>query len=167
VADAQSKGKKVVVDADGLRAFSLFQDQIKEGSLLITPHTGEFFRISGVKVGETWKEKYVEVKSFSSQRKCTTLLKGYHTVVSDGRIVKVLVGGNPGLSKGGSGDVLAGLIAGFAAQGLDLVKASIVGGFVLNLAADSLLQRYGFHYLASELLEEAARVLTKYDRISE
>ncbi|NHV06973.1 MAG: NAD(P)H-hydrate dehydratase [Thaumarchaeota archaeon] len=167
VADAQSKGKKVVVDADGLRAFSLFQDQIKEGSLVITPHAGEFFRISGVKVGETWKEKYVEVKSFSSQRKCTTLLKGYHTVVSDGRIVKVLVGGNPGLSKGGSGDVLAGLIAGFAAQGLDLVKASVVGGFVLNLAADSLLQRYGFHYLASELLEEAARVLAKYDRISE
>ncbi|MBO3757871.1 MAG: NAD(P)H-hydrate dehydratase [Candidatus Brockarchaeota archaeon] len=167
VADAQNKGKKVIVDADGLRAFELFKEEIKEGSLLITPHAGEFFKISGIKVGDTWKEKYIEVKNFSLHKRCTTLLKGYHTVVSNGKIVKVLVGGNPGLSKGGSGDVLVGLIAGFAAQGLDLVKASIVGGFTLNLAADALFQKYGFHYLASELLEESAKVLAKYDKITE
>lgn len=167
VEEIQNKGKKVIVDADGLRAFSRFQERIKEGNLLITPHVGEFLRISEVQVGETWKEKYAEVKRFASQKKCTTLLKGYHTVISDGKVVKVLIGGNPGLSKGGSGDVLAGLIAGFVAQGLNLVRASIVGGFTLNLASDSLFQKYGFHYLASELLEESAKVLSKYDRISE
>lgn len=109
----------VVLDADGINALSGHIDRLdrRRGLTILTPHDGEFARLGGdLSDGDRVKA----AKGFSITHKCILVLKGHHTITAfpDGAVF-LNTTGNPGMAKGGSGDVLAGMIAGLLGQGLD------------------------------------------------
>ncbi len=129
--------KPLVLDADALNIISenkKYLDLIPKGSVL-TPHVGEFKRL----VGE-WKddiEKLEMQKQFSKKYGVVVVLKGAHTSVTsvDGKVY-FNSSGNPGMAKGGSGDVLTGIIAALIAQNHTALNAAILAVYVHGLAGD-------------------------------
>jgi len=123
----------LVIDADGLRllsAINKWQDKISCGCVL-TPHPGEMSILTGLSV-EKIQENRVEIaEEFSRRWQKIVLLKGAHSVVTapDGR-TKILISANPALARAGSGDVLAGIITGLIAQGLEPFDAASSGCWI-------------------------------------
>lgn len=101
--------------------------------VILTPHPGEFAKLFGTPVTDRW----AQARAAAEQTGNTVVLKGAGTVVAcPGRIPAVNLTGNPGMATGGSGDVLAGLIAGLAAQGLDPFDAARTAVYLHGLAGD-------------------------------
>jgi len=159
-------GKRLVIDADALGVSERLAAAASSKSVILTPHAGEFKRLTGTEIGPQWPERVNQVREFARSRNCTVILKGYHTVISDGSIVKVNEGGNPGMSKGGAGDVLTGVASGLLAQGSGALQAACAAAHICGEAADKLFTSKGFHYTASDLLSALPEVLKEYDRYS-
>lgn len=162
-----AEGKRLVVDADALGISGQLVATASPKSVILTPHAGEFKKLTGKEVGPQWPERVNEVKEFAKSRNCTVILKGYHTVISDGSVVKVNRGGNPGMSKGGTGDILTGVVSGLLAQGSGALQAACAAPHICGEAADRLFTSKGFHYTASDLLTALPEVLKEYDRYSD
>lgn len=131
--------KTVVLDADGLNAVSQDMSVLEHSpaSIIVTPHPGEMARLCGKTVGEIQDDRRTVATEFAKKYGVTVLLKGAATLVcgKDG-LCYVNVTGNPGLAKGGSGDILSGLIGGLCASGLTPFSAASAGAFIHGLAAD-------------------------------
>ncbi len=127
----------VIVDADGLNNLADNLDVLLErkAPTLITPHLGEFARLTKLNV-EDIRYNYKLVEEFSKRYHVITLLKGATTIISDGENTFFNLTGNTSLAKAGSGDVLAGMVAGFAAQGLDLTSSAVCGSYLHGLTAE-------------------------------
>lgn len=110
----------LVIDADGLNAFAGRAELLdgRERPLVLTPHPGEMVRLTGLSLKEILNNVVETARTFATRHHLHLVLKGWRTVIAhpDG-IVSVSTTGNPGMAKGGSGDVLTGLIAGILAQG--------------------------------------------------
>jgi ADP-dependent NAD(P)H-hydrate dehydratase / NAD(P)H-hydrate epimerase len=109
----------IVLDADGLNAFA-GKTELLDGSkrpLILTPHPGEMARLTGLSTERVNSNRLAIAKNFAIQHKLILVLKGWRTVVAaqDGKIY-INTTGNPGMAKGGTGDVLTGIIAGVLAQ---------------------------------------------------
>ncbi|MBI5646324.1 MAG: NAD(P)H-hydrate dehydratase [Ignavibacteriae bacterium] len=157
----------LVIDADALYALTGHLDVLaaNAGRSILTPHAGEFQRLSGMTREDVSRDPVECARSFARAHGCTLLLKGAPTVIAtaDGRVF-VNSTGNPGMATAGSGDVLTGLLAGFLAQGLDPVAAAICGAFVHGQAGDRSAAVTGIHSLiAGDILDhipETLRLLT-------
>ena len=125
----------VILDADGINAFEGNTDRLKGRDLILTPHEGELARLGFVRAkGETRSEAALRAaKTFGA----VTVFKGCGTAVAspDGKLF-VNTTGNPGMARGGSGDVLAGLIGAFVARGADSFSAASAAVFLHGLAGD-------------------------------
>ena len=140
----------VVIDADGLNALVGNKEALKNAAMpvIITPHIGEFARLGGYEIEDVIKNGYRLAKSFATDHGCTVVLKSHRTLVAlpNGELyVNAL--GNAGMAKGGSGDVLAGAIASFLAQGCTPELAALAGVFFHSLAADIAVQKTGEYSL--------------------
>lgn len=125
-----------VIDADALNHLARFSDRLAQlpPNRLLTPHPGEMARIAGVSPGF---DRAALARRFADERGVSLLLKGARTVVaSPGRPLEFNSTGHPGMASGGMGDVLAGLCAALAGQGLDLHDAACVGSWLLGRAAE-------------------------------
>jgi ADP-dependent NAD(P)H-hydrate dehydratase / NAD(P)H-hydrate epimerase len=137
----------IVLDADGLNAFAakgdLFRTK-KTKSLVITPHPGEMARLLGSTIPEVQKDRIKSASQAAKNWNAVVVLKGFHTIIAapDGQIF-VNTTGNPALAKGGSGDVLTGMLAGLIAQlkTNDLVRIVALGIYLHGLAADLLAEQ--------------------------
>ena len=131
----QSWRGPMVVDADAL--FHLSERTILSEHVVLTPHPGEMAHLTGETVATVRANCLRSGQREAARRNAVLLLKGAPTVVADasGRCAVNLTG-NAGLATGGSGDVLAGIIAGFMAQGADGYRAAQAGAFVHGLSAD-------------------------------
>jgi NAD(P)H-hydrate epimerase len=110
----------VVLDADGLNAFAGKADLLrtrKSPSLVITPHPGEMARLLGVKTADVQSDRVTAASDAARRWNVHVILKGFHTIIasSDGQVWVNTTGGS-GLAKGGSGDVLTGVLAALTAQ---------------------------------------------------
>lgn len=154
-----------VVDADALNviASDTWKLQDIRNQVIITPHPGEMFRlISGLKksalvaknVAEILEKRKEIAVSFARLFKNLVLvLKGYQTIVTDGDKLYINKTGGPSLAKGGTGDVLTGMIAGFLAQGYTSFESALLGVYYHGLAGDLATKKLGEHsVLASDLL---------------
>ena len=133
--------KPVVLDADGINALEGHIDVLnrRKGRVtILTPHDGEFLRIGGDLSGG----RVEAAKSFAQSHGCILVLKGHRTVVAapDGTVL-VNTTGNSGLAKGGSGDVLTGMIASLLAQGVPAVQAAALGVWMHGRAGDLAAER--------------------------
>lgn len=156
-----SAGISLVLDADGLNALSETHWEKAEGNIILTPHPKEFSRLSGKSIEETEANRYEAAKSFAAEKNVTLLLKGADTVTAapDGRMCFNPTG-NPGLAKGGSGDVLAGICAGILTWSQNAFDAASAGAYLHGAAGDILREEYSeYGYLTGELGEAAAKKL--------
>lgn len=145
----------LVVDADGINALAGHIDGLdsRRGRVsVLTPHMGEFARLLGREVGE---DKAGEARDFATAHGCILVLKGHRTLVAcpDGEIY-VNQTGNPGMASGGTGDVLAGMIAAFLAQGFEPARAVTAAVYLHGLAGDLAAQALGEYAMtAADLIE--------------
>lgn len=104
---------KLVLDADGLNAFSAHADDLhSEGLLILTPHPGEMSRLTGIDTEEIEANRLRVIREVAKKHNAVVVLKGHRTLTATpGGEVWVNCSGNPGMAKGGSGDVLSGMIA--------------------------------------------------------
>lgn len=135
-----------VIDADGLNCFEGDIKPLIEAKFpcVLTPHPGELSRLIGVDTKEIASDRLSFAKKAASQLKKVILLKGAPTYIAepDGDVY-LNPTGNIGLAKGGSGDVLTGLIAAFLTQGLSPLKAACCGAYIHGLVGDIILDEIG------------------------
>ncbi|MDO4262392.1 MAG: NAD(P)H-hydrate dehydratase [Eubacteriales bacterium] len=149
--------RPLVVDADGLNHLAGKMELIREhkGPLAVTPHVGEFARLTGRSVREIAEDIPGWAGRFSRETGCVCVLKDAPSAVAapDGRIF-VNTTGNSGMSTGGSGDVLTGVTAGFLGQGADVLEAAAAAVWIHGRAGDLAARKEGqYGLLARHLIE--------------
>ncbi len=148
----------VIIDADGINVLHDRIDILRKAkaSIILTPHPGEFSRLTGTPVSEIMKNKLQMSKDFVEKYGVTLVLKGAGTVIAaPERQLFVSSTGNAGLSRGGSGDVLAGIIGSFVAQGISPVDACCAGVFIHGMCADRIATKTSMQgMLPSDLINE-------------
>lgn len=133
----------VIIDADGLNALSRRIDILRKArtDIILTPHPAELARLTGQETRYVLADRFSAAKKLSDEYGAVVCAKSAATIISaNGRLFLNLTG-NTGLSKGGSGDMLAGMIASFCAQGMSAQRSACVGVYVLGLAADRLSEK--------------------------
>ncbi len=155
----------IIIDADGINSIADNINVLKErtGGTVITPHPLEFSRISGLPVAEIQRDRIGAAKRFAAEYGVTVLLKGAYTVVSDsmGDEACVNTTGSAALAKGGSGDVLTGIIAAMLAQGITPYIAASSGAYCHGCAADLLCKTmHPAAILASDIINALPEVYT-------
>lgn len=129
----------LVVDADALNALAKAAGGLVKIACpcILTPHPGEMARLAGSSTAEVQANRTGTARNLAKAAGCTVVLKGHRTVVADtDGTVAVNTSGNHGLAKGGTGDVLAGLLGGLAAQGMPPFQAACLAIFVHGRAGD-------------------------------
>ncbi len=153
-----SLDKPVVLDADGINALEKNTGSLKRARapIIITPHPGEMSRLTGFSIKNITAAKEKVAKDFAKKYNVVCVLKGRGTVVarSDGKVF-INTTGNPGMAKGGTGDVLTGMIASFVGQGIRPFEAAKLGVYLHGLAGDLAAKEKGeASMLASDLLDK-------------
>lgn len=131
--------KPIVLDADGLNALDRPSADLfarRAAATVLTPHPGEFARLTGAAVADIQRDRERGAAEFARQSGVVLLLKGHRTVVTDGSRVYVNATGNPGMATGGTGDVLTGVIAALIGQKLGGFEAAALGAWVHGRAGD-------------------------------
>jgi len=159
---ALSINKKMVIDADALFMISNSSKLLMNlnENVVLTPHYGEFIRLSGVKKDVLQEAPWQSVRSFMENHSCVMNLKGAPSIVGRNGQIYINSTGNSGLAKGGSGDILSGLIAGFMARGIEPVKAAYYANFYHGIAADMTLEAFGaYSYQPQDILPYLKRLI--------
>lgn len=152
----------IIIDADGINSISDNINVLRErtGDTILTPHLFEFSRICKKSPAEIQNDRISAARQFAQEYGVTVVLKGANTVITDGDDVYVNTSGNPGLAKGGSGDVLCGIIAGLAAQDVNPFWAAVCGVYCHGYAADLLAcEMPCASILASDIINRLPQVL--------
>lgn len=147
-----------VVDADGINLLRRHKDLVRgrTGPTILTPHDGEFRRLGG----EISDDRAGSAAELARELGAVVLLKGHETVITDGDTCYLNPTGNPGMAVGGSGDVLAGMIAGLLGQKLDPLAAAACGAWLHGAAGDICEKQTGqYAMLPSDLLNVLPRLL--------
>ncbi len=155
----------VILDADGINIAAMHIDMLKQAKapLILTPHPGEMARLCGCTVAEIQADRAGAARRFAREYGVTLVLKGANTVIADGRSASLLVNrtGNPGMAKGGSGDLLAGMLASLTAQGMEPLQAAAAAVYLHGLAGDAAAQRYSMCGMTPTLMAQELPLLLK------
>jgi len=160
---SQLKEKPLVIDADALKILAERLDLISNRLVVLTPHAGEFKILFGVNVPRDVEARAELVKSKASEHKVTILLKGHEDIISDGERVKINYTGNPGMTVGGTGDVLTGVLATFLAWSKKPFLSASAAAFINGLAGDLAVRDLGFHITALDLIGRIPIALKDFD----
>jgi len=144
--------KKTVIDADALQP-----DLPLQG--IVTPHAGEFKRISGISLVDLdYRERVEPLKEYAREKGLVVLLKGKVDLISDGEVVRANTTGNPGMTVGGTGDVLAGITAAFYAR-TSALRAATAAAFVNGRAGDLVYPEKDFGMVATDVIEKIPQAM--------
>lgn len=148
----------VILDADGINVLSGHMDILRgrQYPTILTPHDGEFLRAGGV-LGD---DRMACAAAFAAEYGCILLLKGHRTCITDGKTGYVNRTGNPGMAVGGSGDVLAGILAGLLGQGMEPLPAAACAAWLHGAAGDLCAAGLGqYAMLPTDMLNTLPRLL--------
>jgi NAD(P)H-hydrate epimerase len=163
---AFSRGKKVVVDADAIYALRYTKSKMNS-NVVITPQSREFSFLSGREPkARDLLQKARSAVELSKRLKANIVLKGHESVITDGTEVKVSRPRSSALATMGTGDVLAGIIAGYAAGGAKMFDAAVAGTYLHSLIGDRLWRRMGNHIIATDIVGEIPLILKRFDKNS-
>lgn len=155
--------KQWVIDAGALQMMDI---SLIPAHAILTPHHGEFELLlkrnteSGIMNQAFGMQHEVSVESFSKQYGCIVLLKGEKDTISNGVETRTVEGGNAGMTKGGTGDVLAGLVAALTCTN-DPFLSAVGGSFINKHAGDELFKTVGPFFNASDLANEIPKTMKK------
>lgn len=148
----------VILDADGINCLSAHKDVLRDrmSPTIMTPHEGEFVRFSGREI----ENRISDAAALACELGVILLLKGHHTVITDGKSHYINPTGNPGMAVGGNGDLLAGMIAGLIGQGIEPYLATAAGAYLHGAAGDLCAGELGqCAMLPSDMLDVLPRLL--------
>ena len=154
----EEKGAPLLLDADGLKAFAEFRRKV-ELPMVLTPHAREYEILTGDKLPKDLEERAEKVQKRARKLGATILLKGPVDIISNGVNVKVNFTGNPGMTVGGTGDVLSGVVGGLLAMGADPFRAAVAGAFINGAAGDFVATEKGYHMIPTDILEFIPKVM--------
>lgn len=158
----------IILDADGINAVAPFIDIIRDrkAPLIMTPHPGEMARLIGESVEYVQSHRSEVAKAFAKENDVILVLKGANTIVTDGKRLYFNTTGNPGMAMGGTGDMLAGMIGAFAAQGfapIDAAAAAVyIHGYTGDICAAELSQR---GMTVEDMLSLLGAVLSEFENL--
>lgn len=147
----------VVLDADGINVMVAHKDILRErtNATILTPHAGEFARLGG-----DAGQRIAAAEAMAKDLGCILLLKGHGTVITDGTNTYINPTGNPGMAVGGSGDVLAGIIAALLGQGIEPLQAAACGAWIHGAAGDICAAKIGqYGMLPTDMVNVLPRLL--------
>jgi hydroxyethylthiazole kinase-like uncharacterized protein yjeF len=155
----------VILDADGINIAAAHIDMLKnrKAPLLLTPHPGEMARLCGCTAAEIQADRTGAARRFAREYGVTLVLKGANTVIAGENAASLFVNrtGNPGMAQGGSGDLLAGMLASLAAQGMEPLRAAAAAVYLHGLAGDVAAKHYSMCGMTPSLMAEELAVLLK------
>lgn len=148
----------VIIDADGINALAENKDLLLRRScpVILTPHCAEMGRLIGADPKDVEADRLRAALTFANEYKVTLILKGHHTIVAgeDGRAYFNHLTGNAGMATGGSGDVLAGVLASLVAAGLKPMDAAVCAVYLHGLAGDIAADKAGMTgMLAGDIMD--------------
>ncbi len=150
--------KPLLLDADGLKAFAEFRRKA-ELPLVLTPHAREYEILTEKRLPREMEERIEQVQKSAKKLGATILLKGHTDIISNGIDVKLNFTGNPGMTVGGTGDVLSGVVGGLLAMDAGPFRAASAGAFINGAAGDFVASEKGFHMIPTDLLEYIPKVM--------
>ena len=148
----------VVLDADGINLIAAHKDVVRgrTAPTILTPHAGEFARLGG----EIGTDRIAAAERMAQELNCIMLLKGHHTVITDGSLTYINPTGNPGMAVGGSGDVLAGMVSALLGLGIDPLLSAACGAWLHGAAGDLCAAEIGqYGMLPTDMLHVLPRLL--------
>ena len=160
----KGEGRSLVVDADALRERVL--PSIRDANAVVTPHAREFERLFGVRLPDGLDERVEAVALEAKKAGVTVLLKGPTDVISDGERTALNDTHSPGMTVGGTGDVLTGITAGLLAKKVPPFEAASVAAYINGAAGVEAVRQLGFHITASDVANQIANVMQKYDTLT-
>jgi hydroxyethylthiazole kinase-like uncharacterized protein yjeF len=141
----------VVLDADALNILAAHPEKIdgRSRTMVLTPHPGEMGRLAGISTKEVQANRESLARSFATRHHVTLVLKGWRTLIAHSNgTMAINTTGNPGMAKGGSGDILTGIVAAMIAQHPDQVAEAVNAAVYLHgLAADIAVREQDEHTL--------------------
>ena len=157
----------IILDADGLNAIASGIDILRKAKapVILTPHPGEMARLTRCSIADVQKDRIAAARRFAVRFPNTvTVLKGSGTVIATATHASVNTTGNSGMSKGGSGDVLAGIIGGLAAQQIPPESAAQIGVYLHGLAGDCAAAEFSRRaMLPSDLIRQLPLLFGEYE----
>lgn len=165
-------GTKLVLDASALIPEIL--PKIKGSNCIITPHGGEYMRIFETELknyntnnnnNSSENEQILDVLNNAKKYGITIILKGWKNIISNGELTTVIERSTPAMTVGGTGDVLAGLVAGFFSKLNSSFDASCAAVYLNGMAGFMAYQKSGLHIVASDLIDNLPQVLKNFDQI--
>jgi len=155
----------VLFDADGLKSIGPRLEELGSEKWVLTPHAGEFQKISGWSLPTETGERGKMVLEFAKKSRCVVLLKGRIDIIaSPAGHLRFNRTGNPGMTVGGTGDVLAGIVGAFLSQGLVSFDAALAGAWICGRAGDLCEKEKGYGFLSSDVIEKIPAVLKELKR---
>ncbi|MCD6398634.1 MAG: NAD(P)H-hydrate dehydratase [Candidatus Aenigmarchaeota archaeon] len=151
--------KPCVIDADAIHAISKNKKIIKNKLFVLTPHLHEFKVLTGTDVkGLDLNEKKKIVERSANKIGCIILLKGNPDIISDGHLTKINKTGNPYMTVGGTGDVLAGVIGSLLSQGATPFDAAMTGAYMTGKVGDLVAKTKKESMTASDLIDNFYKI---------
>ena len=147
--------KKIILDADSLK---IIKPNLLRSNVMVLPHEREFESLFGIKIKKDLRQRIRETQKAAKKYKCHIVLKGKDDVICSPKKCKINTVGHPGLTKGGTGDVLAGMVAGFACRN-DLFLSGSAAAFLNGLAGQRLAKKVSHYYSATDLIKEVPQAI--------
>lgn len=156
------KKKPLVLDADAIKPVAEDLSVIKNTATVITPHVGEFKKLTGIALSQDLDVRINMVKEWAAKIGITIFLKGYIDILSDGTNIKQNKVHNEAMTVGGTGDVLAGIIGALLSKGVRPYDAVRAAAFLNGEAGNEAFQNKSYGLLATDIIDEIPNVLKKY-----
>ena len=153
----------LVIDADGINVLNKNMELLKGKKVVLTPHLGEFSRLTGLGIEEIKRDKLNIAKKFAAVHNVVLLLKGYRTLITDGKDIYINTSGNPAMANGGMGDCLTGIIASLIAQGYDLLESAYMGAYIHGYIGEEL-SKERFCVTARDIIEYLPIYMKKFQK---
>ena len=165
----ETEGAPIILDADAINAIATLGAGAVRASkrkVILTPHPLEFARLSDMEVSSVQLHRLEAAIKFAKENRCTVVLKGAGTIITDGNNTYINTVASSSLAKAGSGDVLAGFVGAFVAQGkLDFAVLSSLAVYFHSMAGVSLAKEYSsYGVLPSELPLEIVRGIAEIEK---
>ncbi|MFC1802939.1 NAD(P)H-hydrate dehydratase [Thermoproteota archaeon] len=152
------KGIPLVLDADGLKAYANNPIKLRTPRVF-TPHSGEYSLLTGKTAKGNHLKKGAIVQKEAKKRGSVILLKGNVDIISDGKYTRYNWTGNPGMTVGGTGDILTGIVGAYLAQGAAPFYAAGAAAFINGKAGDCAADKIGYHLMPEDLLNKIPAVI--------
>ena len=162
VSKLQNKNVNMILDAGAINSELI--NNISGKNITITAHLVEFTRLIEKKIDNEESIKN-EIVNYAKDKQITLILKGKTDFITDGEQIFLNKSGNASMTKGGTGDILSGIIASQVAAGHTSLDASIIGTYIMGKTGEISFEKWGFQYMASEFLIELAKYIKQFNKI--